>query len=58
MSNDSKFLRLKCKKCNNQQVVFNKASTHVKCLVCGNALAEPRGGKSVIKTQVVEVLGK
>jgi len=55
---ESKFLRVKCKKCNNQQIVFNKSSSTVKCLVCENILAEPKGGKAVIKTQVVEVLSK
>jgi len=54
---DSKFVRVKCDDCENEQVVFNKASSIVKCLVCGRTLAEPRGGKAEIKTQILEVLG-
>ncbi len=40
------FLKLKCKKCNNEQNVFSKASSEVKCLVCGEILSKPTGGKS------------
>ncbi len=57
MNMDSKFVRVKCDDCENEQVVFNKASSIVKCLVCGRTLAEPRGGKAEIKTQILEVLG-
>lgn len=54
---DSKFVRVKCDDCDNEQVVFNKASSIVKCLICGRTLAEPKGGKAKIKTQILEVLG-
>ena len=40
----SKFIPIKCEKCKNEQTIFNKASTHVTCLVCGEILANPRGG--------------
>lgn len=53
---DSKFLKVKCKNCKNEQVIFNKASMTVKCLVCGNVLAEPKGGMADIKTKVIEVV--
>jgi small subunit ribosomal protein S27e len=36
--------------------MFGKASTQVKCLVCGKLLAEPTGGKSKIKARILEVL--
>jgi small subunit ribosomal protein S27e len=52
---DSKFLKLKCKKCKNEQVVFNKASKDVKCLVCGETIAETTGGKAKINTSILEV---
>jgi small subunit ribosomal protein S27e len=54
----SKFLRVKCNKCKNEQIIFNKASTTVKCLVCGEVLAEPTGGRAIIKTKIIQVLGK
>lgn len=53
---ESKFVRVKCKKCKNEQILFNKASTIVKCLVCNATLAEPMGGKAKINTTVLEVL--
>ncbi|MEM5813337.1 MAG: 30S ribosomal protein S27e [Candidatus Aenigmatarchaeota archaeon] len=48
-----KFLLVRCKKCKNEQVVFSMAKTIVKCLICGEILAEPRGGKAKIKTTVI-----
>ena len=47
----SKFLKVECKKCNNTQVVFDHASTKVKCLVCDAVLAEPTGGKADVKAE-------
>ncbi|HWQ19274.1 MAG TPA: 30S ribosomal protein S27e [Methanotrichaceae archaeon] len=52
----SKFIKVKCDDCGNEQVIFANASTVVKCLVCGRTLAEPTGGKATIKTAIVEVL--
>jgi len=52
---DSKFLKVTCSKCKNEQIIFNKASTRVKCLVCGSELAEPTGGKAKIKSKVLQV---
>jgi small subunit ribosomal protein S27e len=47
----SKFLRVKCEKCKNEQVIFERAASVVKCLVCGEVLAKPTGGKAVIKSE-------
>lgn len=52
----SKFIRVRCPKCKNEQVVFGKASTKVTCLVCGRALADATGGKSKVKARVLEIL--
>ncbi len=52
----SKFLRVKCNDCENEQIVFDHASTSVKCNVCGSTLVEPRGGKAGIKGEIIEVL--
>ena len=52
----SKFIKLRCPKCKNEQVMFGKTSTKVKCLVCGKILAMPTGGKAKIKAQILEVL--
>lgn len=52
----SKFVEVRCPKCKNEQIMFGKASTDVKCLVCGKDIAESTGGKSKIKARVLEVL--
>lgn len=52
----SKFLRVKCNDCENEQVIFDHASTRVKCNVCGSTLVEPRGGKAELKGVLIEVL--
>lgn len=54
----NKFLKVMCKKCKNQQFVFSRASTIVKCLVCGEVLLEPTGGKSRIKANVLAEVDK
>ncbi|MCS7093902.1 MAG: 30S ribosomal protein S27e [Candidatus Aenigmarchaeota archaeon] len=45
----SKFWLVNCKKCKQNQIIFNKASTVVKCLNCGAELAVPTGGKVELK---------
>jgi small subunit ribosomal protein S27e len=53
---DSKFIKIRCPKCKNEQILFGKASTKVLCLVCQKELADPVGGKSRVKARVLEVL--
>lgn len=53
----SKFLKVKCPKCNNEQDVFSGATTKVDCLVCNKqVLAEPKGGKAIIHGKIIEEL--
>lgn len=52
----SKFVVVRCPKCGNEQSVFNKAATEVKCLGCGEVVAVPGGGKAKILNKVVETL--
>ncbi|MDP2749664.1 MAG: 30S ribosomal protein S27e [Nanoarchaeota archaeon] len=52
----SKFIKIRCAKCKNEQIVFGKSTSLVKCLVCGKILTEPTGGKSKIKSRILEVL--
>jgi small subunit ribosomal protein S27e len=56
MDPSSKFIKVRCSKCKNEQIVFGKASTEVLCLVCGKPLVGPAGGKSIIKDRILEVL--
>ncbi len=52
----SKFLKVKCHDCMNEQVLFNKSNVVVKCLVCGSTLAVPTGGKARVKCKVLSVV--
>ena len=52
----SKFIKVRCPKCKNEQIVFGKSSTKINCLVCSRQLAEPTGGKTKIKARILEVL--
>lgn len=52
----SKFIKVRCSKCKNEQIIFGKTATKINCLVCGTLLAEPTGGKGKIKSQILEVL--
>jgi len=52
----SKFIKVRCPKCKNEQIIFGKSSSEVNCLVCGKAIASPTGGKARIKARVLEVL--
>ena len=52
----SKFIKIRCPKCKNEQIMFGKASTDVMCLVCDKKLAESSGGKAKVKARILEVL--
>ena len=52
----SKFIKVRCSKCKNEQIIFGNAGSIVKCLVCDQELAMPTGGKSKITARVLEVL--
>ncbi len=53
----STFVKVKCPKCGNEQFVFDRAAVPVKCNVCEEALAIPRGGKAKLTGEVAQVLG-
>ncbi len=50
-----KFVKVRCK-CKNEQIIFEKAASEVKCLVCGEILAKPTGGKIQIVARALEEL--
>ena len=52
----SRFIKVRCSKCKNEQVIFGNAATVVTCLVCGKEVAYPTGGKSRISARVLEIL--
>jgi small subunit ribosomal protein S27e len=53
---NSKFIKVRCPKCKNEQIVFGKSASKIKCLVCEKVIAEPSGGKTKIKSRILEVL--
>jgi small subunit ribosomal protein S27e len=52
----NKFVKVKCKDCGNEQIIFVRASTPVNCVVCGSSVAKPTGGKAELKGEVVGVV--
>ena len=54
--NRSKFYKVKCPDCENEQTIFEKASTTVKSVVCGRDLATPTGGKATLKAEIIQEL--
>ena len=53
---DTRFVRVKCSKCKNSQIIFGKASTKVKCIGCDGIIALPSGGKAKIRARVEEII--
>ena len=53
---ESKFLRVACKKCKYEQIIFNKCAIEVKCLNCNELIAEPTGGECFVKAKVLGTL--
>lgn len=49
----SRFIKVRCSKCKNEQIIFSKASSQVSCLVCDKELAKPTGGKAQITAEIV-----
>jgi small subunit ribosomal protein S27e len=52
----SNFIKVRCAKCKNEQVIFSNVSHKVECLVCNEVLATPTGGKAKITAMQLEVL--
>ena len=52
----SEFVKVRCSKCKNEQIIFSNAVSNVECLVCNKYLAVPTGGKAQVSARVLEVL--
>ena len=50
------FYTVRCGDCENEQIVFGKASTAVACAVCGTTLARPTGGKAAIDHEIIDTV--
>ena len=43
---NSKFQKIKCMECDEEQIVYSHSTTEVKCNSCGNTISEPTGSKA------------
>ena len=54
----SRFIKVKCPTCGNEQIVFSHATYPVRCIMCGTQLLRPSGGKAELEdgVEVIRVL--
>ncbi|MFT4325955.1 MAG: 30S ribosomal protein S27e [Candidatus Woesearchaeota archaeon] len=52
----TRFLKVQCQGCKNEQIIFSRAANVCNCLICGEVLATPTGGKSVVTAKIVELV--
>ena len=50
------FLKVKCLDCDNEQIIFDRAASDVKCIICGKTLVKSRGAKAKIMAHIDKVL--
>ncbi len=51
------FLKVSCRDCSNESIIFSRATTAIACAVCGATLTNPAGGKAqLVGCNVVESL--
>ncbi|MEM0472796.1 MAG: 30S ribosomal protein S27e [Sulfolobales archaeon] len=53
----SRFVRVRCPQCGNEQVIFDHATFPVRCFICGTQLVRSTGGKAIINGEVIKILG-
>jgi len=53
----SRFLKVRCRSCESEQIIFSHTTHLIKCRTCGETLAEPRGGKAKINGIIIAILG-
>ncbi len=52
----TRFIRVRCEKCKNEQNIFSNPSSKVLCLVCSEVMAESKGGRGKINAKILELL--
>jgi small subunit ribosomal protein S27e len=52
----SRFIKVRCPDCGNEQIIFDKTSEVVQCNVCEGVMAEPTGGRAKIRGEVIAEL--
>jgi len=53
---ESKFLKVCCPRCRNEQIIYGKSSVKVKCEKCNKLLVKTTGGKTKVRAKVKEVI--
>ena len=52
-----KFIKIVCKKCGEERIIFSCATTKVRCPGCGEMQNVPKGGKcEIVNSKVEKVL--
>ena len=54
-TNKSKFLKIACPRCYNNQIIFGKAVSDIKCEKCNKLLIKTTGGKAKIKAKIKQI---
>lgn len=49
---NSKFQKVKCKECDEENIVYSHASSSVTCKSCGNVIAEPTGAVATLHGEI------
>ena len=49
-----RFLRVNCRDCGHEAIIFDRASTSIPCSICGATLARPIGGKADLSGSTIE----
>ncbi len=52
---ESRFLKVRCSQCVNEQIVFERPASSIKCRVCGKTIVKSTGGKGEVFGEIVEV---
>lgn len=54
----SHFLKVKCKECDNEMIIFDHAKMKIQCSnkECDQIIAEPQSGKAIISGEILEQL--
>ena len=48
----SKFQKLNCNECNEENFIYSHATTQVTCKSCGNVIVEPTGAKASLSGKI------
>lgn len=50
---NSKFQKVRCAECEEENTLFSHATTAVTCKSCGNLISESTGSKAIIKGKIL-----